>query len=86
MNQSPGVGGLFSLVSSPPPSDQLPEQRDRGPAAEERGPEGQAEEARAGRVQRQRRERRVSDGVGVVASILSSRKRVELRVDGENTE
>lgn len=36
--------------------DQLPEQRDRGPAAEERGAEGQTEEARAGRVQRQRRD------------------------------
>lgn len=41
------------------PSDQLPEQRDRGPAAEERGAEDQTEEARAGRVQRQRRHRRV---------------------------
>lgn len=86
MNQSPGVGCLFSLASSPPPSDQLPEQRDRGPAAEERGPEGQAEEARAGRVQRQRRERRVSGGGGVVGSILPPRERVELRADGENAE
>lgn len=36
------------------PSDQLPEQRHRWPAAEERGAEDQAEEARTGRVQRQR--------------------------------
>lgn len=86
VNQSAGVGCPFLLASSPRPSDQLPEQRDRGPAAEERGPEGQAEEARAGRVQRQRRERRVSGGVGEVGGILSSREQVKLTVDGENTE
>lgn len=86
-NRSAGVGLVRSYLRLLlPPSDQLPEQRHRGPAAEERGPEGQAEEAGAGRVQRQRRERRVSGGVGEVASTLSSRGQVKLAVDGENTE
>ena len=43
------------------PSDQLPEQCDCGPAAEKRRAEDQAEEARSGRVQRQRRDGRVKN-------------------------
>lgn len=55
-----GSGGGSALTRVPVLSpDQLPQQRHRGPAAEERGAEDQTEEARPGRVQRQRRRRRV---------------------------
>lgn len=54
-----GLGCQFSPVSCSSSPDQLPEQRHRGPAAEKRGAEDQTEEAGSGRVQRQRRGRRV---------------------------
>lgn len=49
-------GCQFLSVSWLSPSDQLPEQCDCGPAAEERGAEDQTEETCSGWVQRQRRD------------------------------
>lgn len=55
-SQFSSVPTLKRFVFQLSPSDQLPEQRDCGPAAEERGAEAQTEEARSGWVQWQRRD------------------------------